>query len=225
MDFHFAVGDGGLPAALQLLHLFLQEPRWVGEALGGRCFSIRFGWRKGWGCGGGGGERWGSSRQDGCSLGSTALPNICCCQTLTPDPNPNPLGCVCGRSAALRGHEQNWVMNTRNLLKWAGASPPCRWESSAMERAKQMWLSHYRSLPKSLDRATTDRILAAMLGLDRRFRWVGGWGHTLAWGHACMGTCMHSMSAHLCRHPHRPPALADHPHTSAARNPLASPTT
>lgn len=27
MDFHFAVGDGGLPAVLQLLHLFLEEPR------------------------------------------------------------------------------------------------------------------------------------------------------------------------------------------------------
>lgn len=29
MDFHFAVGDGGLAAVLQLLHLFLEEPRWV----------------------------------------------------------------------------------------------------------------------------------------------------------------------------------------------------
>ncbi len=27
MDFHFAVGDGGLPSVLQLLHLFLEEPR------------------------------------------------------------------------------------------------------------------------------------------------------------------------------------------------------
>ena len=29
MDFHFAVGDGGLRAVLQLLHLFLEQPRWV----------------------------------------------------------------------------------------------------------------------------------------------------------------------------------------------------
>ena len=36
-----------------------------------------------------------------------------------------------------------------------------------MERAKQMYLSHYRSLPKSLERATADRIMAAMMGPDR----------------------------------------------------------
>lgn len=27
MDFHFAVGDGGLPSVLQLLHLFMEAPR------------------------------------------------------------------------------------------------------------------------------------------------------------------------------------------------------
>lgn len=42
-----------------------------------------------------------------------------------------------------------------------------RWEESAMERSKQMYLSHYRSLPKSLERATADRIMASMLGPDR----------------------------------------------------------
>ena len=42
-----------------------------------------------------------------------------------------------------------------------------RWEEAAMERAKQMYLSHYRSLPKSLERATADRIMAAMMGPDR----------------------------------------------------------
>ena len=42
-----------------------------------------------------------------------------------------------------------------------------RWEEPAMERAKQMYLSHYRSLPKSLERATADRIMAAMMGPDR----------------------------------------------------------
>ena len=39
-----------------------------------------------------------------------------------------------------------------------------------MERAKQLYLSHYRALPKSLERATGDRLLGAMLGPDRRFR-------------------------------------------------------
>ncbi|KAL4457809.1 hypothetical protein ABPG75_012674 [Micractinium tetrahymenae] len=45
-----------------------------------------------------------------------------------------------------------------------------RWEAAAMERSKQQYLSHYRSLSKSLERATADRILQAMLGPDRRFR-------------------------------------------------------
>lgn len=71
MDFHFAVGDGGMAAVLQLLHLFLESPRW---------------------------------------------------------------------------------------------------EEAAMERSKQMYVSHYRALPKSLERATADRIMEAMLGEDRRFR-------------------------------------------------------
>ncbi len=43
---------------------------------------------------------------------------------------------------------------------------PC-WEQSAMERAKQMWLSHYRALGKGLERATADRIMTSMLGPDR----------------------------------------------------------
>lgn len=46
---------------------------------------------------------------------------------------------------------------------------PC-WEEAAMERSKQMYISHYRALPKSLERATADRIMSAMLGDDRRFR-------------------------------------------------------
>ena len=71
MDFHFAVGDGGMAAVLQLLHLFLEAPRW---------------------------------------------------------------------------------------------------EEAAMERSKQMYVSHYRALPKSLERATADRIMQSMLGPDRRFR-------------------------------------------------------
>ena len=45
-----------------------------------------------------------------------------------------------------------------------------RWEEAAMERSKQMYVSHYRALPKSLERATADKIMGAMLGEDRRFR-------------------------------------------------------
>lgn len=41
------------------------------------------------------------------------------------------------------------------------------WDASAMERAKQLYISHYRALPKSLERASADRIMAAMLGPDR----------------------------------------------------------
>lgn len=39
-----------------------------------------------------------------------------------------------------------------------------------MERAKQMFVSHYRSLAKTLERATADRVVAAMMGPDRRVR-------------------------------------------------------
>ena len=42
-----------------------------------------------------------------------------------------------------------------------------RWEGGAMERAKQMYASHYRSLSKGLERATADRVMSAMLGPDR----------------------------------------------------------
>jgi hypothetical protein len=42
-----------------------------------------------------------------------------------------------------------------------------RWEESAMERAKQMYLSHYRSRLKGLERATADRVMDAMMGDDR----------------------------------------------------------
>lgn len=45
-----------------------------------------------------------------------------------------------------------------------------RWEATALERAKQLYLSSVRSVGKSLERASTDRILEAMLGSDRRFR-------------------------------------------------------
>jgi hypothetical protein len=49
------------------------------------------------------------------------------------------------------------------------------WDTSAMERAKQLYISHYRALPKSLERASADRIMAAMLGPDRC---AAGFAHT-----------------------------------------------
>lgn len=42
------------------------------------------------------------------------------------------------------------------------------WEVDAMERAKSLYMSHYRALPKSLERASADRIMNAMMGQDRR---------------------------------------------------------
>merc|ERR1719181_927812 len=44
------------------------------------------------------------------------------------------------------------------------------WEENAMERARQMFRSHYAGMPKSLERAIGDRTMNAMLGEDRR--WV-----------------------------------------------------
>jgi predicted Zn-dependent peptidase len=44
------------------------------------------------------------------------------------------------------------------------------WEENAMERARQMFRSHYAGMPKSLERAIGDRTMNAMLGADRR--WV-----------------------------------------------------
>ncbi|KAI8464353.1 MAG: LuxS/MPP-like metallohydrolase [Monoraphidium minutum] len=44
------------------------------------------------------------------------------------------------------------------------------WEDAALERAKQVFVSSYRTTAKSLERATADRIMTAMLGGDRRFR-------------------------------------------------------
>lgn len=44
---------------------------------------------------------------------------------------------------------------------------PC-WEEAAMERSKQVWTSNHRSLTKSLERSTADRVMEAMLGSDRQ---------------------------------------------------------
>jgi predicted Zn-dependent peptidase len=43
-----------------------------------------------------------------------------------------------------------------------------RWDESALGRAKQMYVTHVRALPKSLERATAARLMAAMTGNDRR---------------------------------------------------------
>ena len=46
-----------------------------------------------------------------------------------------------------------------------------RWEAGAMERAKQAFLSSGRQMGKSLEKATADRIMSAMMGTsERRFR-------------------------------------------------------
>lgn len=42
-----------------------------------------------------------------------------------------------------------------------------RWEESAMQRAKQMFLSHFKALDKSLERASADKIVKAMFGPTR----------------------------------------------------------
>lgn len=43
------------------------------------------------------------------------------------------------------------------------------WLEDAFERAKQLYLSYYRSIPKSLERATAHKIMVAMLNGDERF--------------------------------------------------------
>eukprot|EP00271_Cylindrocystis_brebissonii_P022866 TRINITY_DN898_c0_g1_i1.p1 TRINITY_DN898_c0_g1~~TRINITY_DN898_c0_g1_i1.p1 ORF type:complete len:1519 (-),score=355.87 TRINITY_DN898_c0_g1_i1:1045-5601(-) len=43
------------------------------------------------------------------------------------------------------------------------------WLEDALERAKQMYLSHFRAIPKSLERATAHRLMRAMFGGDQRF--------------------------------------------------------
>jgi hypothetical protein len=47
---------------------------------------------------------------------------------------------------------------------------PRSWEEAALERAKQVFATSYRTTAKSLERATADRIMTSMLGSDRRFR-------------------------------------------------------
>ncbi|BBN04418.1 stromal processing peptidase, chloroplastic [Marchantia polymorpha subsp. ruderalis] len=43
------------------------------------------------------------------------------------------------------------------------------WLEDALDRAKQLYLSHYRSMPKSLERATAHRLMRAMFKGEERF--------------------------------------------------------
>ncbi|WCJ27530.1 Stromal processing peptidase chloroplastic [Euphorbia peplus] len=43
------------------------------------------------------------------------------------------------------------------------------WLEDAFDRAKQLYLSYYRSIPKSLERATAHKLMTAMLNGDERF--------------------------------------------------------
>lgn len=43
------------------------------------------------------------------------------------------------------------------------------WLEDALDRAKQLYLSHYRSMPKSLERATAHRLMRAMFKDEERF--------------------------------------------------------
>eukprot|EP00897_Mesotaenium_endlicherianum_P002978 jgi/Mesen1/2708/ME000168S01777 len=42
------------------------------------------------------------------------------------------------------------------------------WLEDALDRAKQLYLSHFRAMPKSLERATAHRLMSAMFGSDQR---------------------------------------------------------
>ncbi|KAK3240438.1 hypothetical protein CYMTET_49716 [Cymbomonas tetramitiformis] len=44
-----------------------------------------------------------------------------------------------------------------------------RWDPSALDRSKQLYLNHYRAQQKSLERATAAKLMDAMLSRDRRF--------------------------------------------------------
>lgn len=39
----------------------------------------------------------------------------------------------------------------------------------ALDRAKQLYLTYYRAMPKSLERATANRLMRTMLGGEGRF--------------------------------------------------------
>lgn len=43
------------------------------------------------------------------------------------------------------------------------------WLEDAFDRASQLYLSYYRSIPKSLERSTAHKLMLAMLNGDERF--------------------------------------------------------
>lgn len=43
------------------------------------------------------------------------------------------------------------------------------WTDDAFDRARQLYLSYYRSIPKSLERSTAHKLMTAMLNGDERF--------------------------------------------------------
>ena len=43
------------------------------------------------------------------------------------------------------------------------------WLDDAFDRARQLYLSYYRSIPKSLERSTAHKLMVAMLDGDERF--------------------------------------------------------
>jgi len=43
------------------------------------------------------------------------------------------------------------------------------WLEDAFERAKQLYMSYYHSIPKSLERSTAHKIMRAMFNGDERF--------------------------------------------------------
>lgn len=43
------------------------------------------------------------------------------------------------------------------------------WMEDALDRAKQLYLTYYRAMPKSLERSTANRLMRTMLGGEGRF--------------------------------------------------------
>lgn len=43
------------------------------------------------------------------------------------------------------------------------------WLEDAFDRARQLYLSYYRSIPKSLERSTAHKLMSAMMNGDERF--------------------------------------------------------
>lgn len=57
----------------------------------------------------------------------------------------------------------------RQLYMVVADSQHSVWVDDAFDRARQLYLSYYRSIPKSLERATAHKLMTAMLNGDERF--------------------------------------------------------